>query len=64
MCIRNLTLEDVKTKVLRIKNIDIGQIKNLKLCNIECEELDIDYLNNQEVEEIKNKAKISYLKNN
>ena len=62
--IRNLTLEDVKTKVLRIKNIDIGQIKNLKLCNIECEELDIDYLNNQEVEEIKNKAKISYLKNN
>ncbi|WP_141754533.1 hypothetical protein [Rothia sp. HMSC066G02] len=57
--IRNLTLEDIKTKILRIKNIDIGLIKNLKLCNIECEELDIDYLNNQEIEEIKNRAKIS-----
>lgn len=60
MGVRNLTIEDVKTKILRIKNIDIRQIKNLKLCNIECEELDIDYLNNQEVEKIKNKAKISY----
>ncbi|WP_314657568.1 hypothetical protein [uncultured Rothia sp.] len=58
--IRNLTLEDIKTKILRIKNIDIGLIKNLKLCSIECEELDIDYLNDQEIEEIKNKAKISY----
>lgn len=58
--IRNLTLEDIKTKILRIKNIDIGLIKNLKLCNIECEELDIDYLNDQEIGEIKNKAKISY----
>lgn len=55
-----LTLKNIKTELLSIKNIDKSQLKILNLHNIECEKLEIDSLTDQELKDIKNKAKTSF----